>query len=259
MEMTEEEQINILKQLERPEKTINTHNHFFDEKHTKIFVISDTHIGSKYFREDMFRDLLRIIKKEKPVAVYHAGDILEGMSNREGHIYELETQGVSQQINKAAGLLSQIQIPFYFTTGNHDEWSKIKSNQGFLVGPELESKIPNSKFLGEYTANVKFADNITMRLTHEGMNAYALSYPGQKRVNALEGGNKPEIIMNGHIHKFLYMYYRNIHYFEAGTFEDQTPFMAMKGTPAMKGFWELDIYYNKEGLTRLKQTAYPYY
>jgi UDP-2,3-diacylglucosamine pyrophosphatase LpxH len=249
----------ILKQLERPEVKVNDYNHFYGERHTKIIVITDTHIGSKYYREDMMNDLLKVIKKEKPEAVYHAGDIIEGMSDRPGHIYELSHIGTTQQVKKAAEQLGQIRIPFFFTTGNHDEWSKVKANQGHLVGEELESKIKGSKFLGEMTANIKFSPEITMRLTHEGMNAYALSYPGQKRVNALEGGTKPEIIVNGHIHKFLYMYYRNIHYFEGGTFQDQTPFMAMKGTPAMKGYWMLDIYFNKSGVTKLRQTAYPYY
>lgn len=257
--LTDAEVETMLSQLQRPEKKVNTVNHFYNQKHTKFLVMGDTHIGSKYFREDMFNDMLKVIKLEKPEAVYHVGDIIEGMSNRDGHIYELDTIGVTNQVTKAANLLNQIPIPFYFTTGNHDEWSKIKANQGHLVGQDLERLIKNGTFLGEYTANINFNDNVTMRLTHEGMNAYALSYPGQKRVNALEGGTKPQIIMNGHIHKFLYMYYRNIHYFEAGTFQDQTPFMAMKGTPAMKGFWMLDAYYNKDGITKLKQTAYPYY
>lgn len=249
----------LLKHFKEPEKKVNTYDHFYGQKHARFMTIADTHIGSKYFREDMFDDLLKVIKREKPEAVYHAGDIIEGMSNRDGHIFELSHIGTSLQTDKAVELLKQIPVPLYFTTGNHDEWSKIKANQGNLLGPELESKIPNSKFLGEYTANINFSPNVTLRLTHEGMNAYALSYPGQKRVNALEGGTKPSMIVNGHIHKFLYMYYRNIHYFEGGTFQDQTPFMAMKGTPAMKGFWMFDVYYNKDGITKLKQTAYPYF
>jgi UDP-2,3-diacylglucosamine pyrophosphatase LpxH len=181
------------------------------------------------------------------------------MSNRDGHIYELETIGVSNQINQAANLLSASPVPLFFTTGNHDEWSKNKANQGHLVGQDLESRISHATFLGEYTANIKFSDNVTMRLTHEGATAYALSYSGQKRINALEGGTKPSIIMNGHLHKLLYMNYRNIHYFEAGTLQSQTPFMAMKGSPSMVGFWLLDVYHNKKGITQLKQTAFPYY
>jgi predicted phosphodiesterase len=257
--LTEQEMNLIMKQIKQPEKKINTFDHFYNEKHTKVLVMSDTHIGSKYFREDIFQDLLKIIKKEKPDAVYHSGDIIEGMSNREGHIYELSIMGTSNQATKAIELFKQIEKPLFFTTGNHDEWSKVKSNQGYLLGQDLEKSIPNSKFLGEYTADIKFSEQVTMRLTHEGASAYALSYSGQKRVNAIEGGTKPAIIINGHIHKLLYMYYRNIHYFEAGCLQDQTPFMRMKGTPAMKGFWLLDIYHNKNGITKLRQTAYPYY
>ena len=259
--LTEKEVIAAIKQLSSPQKTINIHNHPWSNYHTKLGIISDTHIGSKYFNQKVFDESYKTFNREKVDAIYHAGDIIEGMSNRDGHIYELETLGASNQVNQAADILSQYKQPLFFITGNHDDWSKIKANQGYLVGPELEQKIPNSKFLGEYTANIQLGDNTIMRLTHEGSTAYALSYSLQKRINSMEGGTKPDILINGHLHKMLYMFYRNIHAFESGTMQNQTPFMAMKGSPAHMGYYVLDIYFNKKkgDIKQLGIKAYPHY
>lgn len=253
--MTQDEAGLALKQLSKPQKTVNHHKHHFHPRHVKIGVIGDTHIGSKYFNEQIFQDSVKTFTKESVDAIYHAGDVIEGMSNREGHIYELDTIGTTAQVERASHLLSQYKQPFFFTTGNHDEWCKTKSNQGVLVGKQLEALVKGSFFLGEYTANVEIAKGVNMCLTHEGQSAYALSYSLQKRINGMEGGTKPDILLNGHLHKFLYMFYRNIHAFEVGTMQNQTPFMRMKGSPAMTGYWILDLEYDKTGLKSIKQTA----
>lgn len=257
--LSEGEVETFLKGLSKPPKRHNTYEHFYGERRTKLGFFPDTHIGSKFFRPDIFDAAIKKFNQEKVDAVYHVGDIIEGMSNREGHIYELETLGVSNQVNQAAELLNQVQQPFYFITGNHDGWSRVKGNQGVSVGDMLEDKIKDSKFLGEMYADIQLHPNVKLRLSHEGNSSYTLSYSGQKRINGLQAGTKPNIIVNGHLHKSLYMMYRNIHYFEAGSMEDQTPFMAMKGSPAMLGFWILDVRHNKGGISQMKPTFYPFY
>lgn len=258
-QMSEEEQKILLKQLQAPQKKYNReiYKHHYRPKRVKIGIISDLHIGSKYFDPGIFEKSVRAFSKEKVEAIYCCGDIIEGMSNREGHIYELETIGVSAQIAQAAELLSHYSAPLYFIVGNHDEWSIKKSNQGVNVGDLLEDRIKNAKYLGDYEANIELSPGVTMRLTHDGGNAYALSYSLQKRINALSDESKPQILANGHLHKSLYMYYRNIHAVEAGTFQNQTPFMARKGAPAMVGFWIFDIRYGKNGLYEFMPRWFP--
>jgi predicted phosphodiesterase len=134
-----------------------------------------------------------------------------------------------------------------------------KGNQGVDVGRMLESGLENATKIGDMVADVILANGIRFRLSHEGSSAYALSYSGQKRINSLEGGTKPNIIMNGHLHKSMYMMYRNIHYFEAGSMQRQTPFMAMKGSPAMLGYWVLDLAVNNGQLKELTQKWRPFY
>lgn len=193
LELSREEAALALRQLVKPQRKENYSKHHWNEKHVRIGVISDTHIGSKYFNYQAYEDSLRRLKDVD--AIYHCGDVVEGMSNREGHIYELEKIGLSNQLDYATELLGQYKPHIYFTSANHDEWGKNKANQGILVGPEIERRIPKkATFLGEYTANIELANNVVLRLTHEGANAYALSYSLQKRVNALEGGTKPQII-----------------------------------------------------------------
>jgi len=259
LNLSEYELKNLLKQINKPEKVKQTYDHFYNSKRAKIGLISDTHIGSKYFNESLFENSIKVFNREKVDAIYHAGDIIEGMSNLEGHVYELKTIGVTAQMNEAAQLLSCFKQPLYFITGNHDEWASKKSNQGVMVGKMLEGMIPSSKFLGEYKADIKLADNVTFRLTHEGNTAYALSYSGQKRINGLSGGDKPAIIANGHLHKALQMFYRNIQYLEASCFQEQTPFMAMKGSPAMTGYYVLDIGFNIRGINKFVAKFHPGY
>ena len=258
VDMTKEQQRILAKQLQSPAPpTCNQYEHYFRPRRVKIGIISDTHIGSKYFDMETFDKSKHIFNKEKVDAIYHCGDIIEGMSNRDGHIYELETIGVSAQINQAADLLNQYKQPLFFITGNHDGWSTLKANQGVDVGSYLEDKISGSTNLGAYEANIKLSPNVVMRMTHDGSSAYALSYSMQKRINSMSDTDKPDILANGHIHKALYMRYRGINGIEAATMQKQTPFMARKGSPAMVGFWVFDIKYTKAGISSFSPIFYP--
>lgn len=257
--LTEDEAVMALKQLQKPHEKRQTYSHRWNPKRVKLGFIPDSHIGSTFFDKNIFDDAVKSFNREKVDAVYHVGDIIEGMSNRDGHIYELDIPGVTNQIDYACELLSNIKQPLYFIEGNHHQWASRKANQGVEVGRIIENQLPNSKRLGEMVADIKLAKNIRLRLSHEGSSAYALSYSGQKRINALEGGTKPNIIINGHLHKSMYMQYRNIHYFEAGSMQRQTPFMAMKGSPAMLGYWILDIGIQNGNIRELTQKWYPHY
>lgn len=258
--LTPDEEKRVLQQLQKPERVRKSLDMFANSRSVKYGVVSDLHIGSKHFRPDVFEQSIKTFNREGVDAILLPGDVIEGMSNRDGHVYELDTIGTTAQVNKAAELLQGYKQPILFTTGNHDEWSKKKSNQGVIVGPTLEDKLGgNAKWLGEYTADIKLSPTTFIRLTHEGNSSYALSYSGQKRINGLSHDEKPAAIINGHIHKALYMFYRNIHYFEAGTLQDQTDFMRMKGSPAMVGYWVIKLGHNRKGVNTVAQTFYPGY
>lgn len=240
-----------------PTQIVSNVAHDFGSKHIKLGIVSDFHIGHRNFNYKAFDGAVTCFTREKVDAVYCAGDILEGMSGRDGQIYELSDIGYEAQMNRARELVSQFKQPFYFITGNHDQWFKSKMNMGVDVGKELESGNPNLHHLGDMEARLTIGRSLKVWLTHRGNTAYALSYSGQKIINGLEGGIKPHIIINGHLHKSLFMNYRNVAFCEAGTLQNQTEYMAMKGSPANLGWWVFDIHYSKDGVKELNTRWYP--
>lgn len=247
----------IRKVLHSTPKPKIKYHHDFGKRKIRLGIASDFHIGSLCFDYKSFDCSVKRFDAEGIDLILCAGDVLEGMSNREGHIYELNRIGYSAQLKEAVELLSQYRQPFHFITGNHDEWAKKKANGGLIIGEEIERRVKNSKFLGEMEARIDLG-NAFLDLTHRGQTAYALSYPGQKMINGLEGGTKPAILINGNLHKAIYMFYRNIHFIEAATFQRQTEFMKMKGSPAHVGFWILDIELGR-GIQSFRPTFYPQY
>jgi DNA polymerase II small subunit/DNA polymerase delta subunit B len=66
-------------------------------------------------------------------------------------------------------------------------------------------------------------------------------------VEAMSGGEKPNIVAVGHYHKAEYLFYRNVHCFQTGCFQAQTPFMRGKNLAAMMGGWIVDVTVAKDG------------
>lgn len=237
-------------------------HHFDDyfEDHTRIGVFSDCHIGANEFDENFFKHMVSKFKEKKVSRIYHVGDILEGMSGRDGHIYELSEIGYAAQMEKAVRLFKTLPGDTFGIDGNHDEWYQKKSDQGVVIGAEMERQVPRYHNLGQDEANVKIRPNITMKLIHPGDGtAYALSYKLQKRIETFTGGQKPDVLLEGHYHKALYLFYRNIHALECGTICGQTRWMRAKNIAAHKCFWIIDIEMGKGGIGSLSPTLYPGY
>jgi hypothetical protein len=146
-----------------------------------------------------------------------------------------------------------------FITGNHDH-SHIKSG-GHDVGKPISKSRPDMIYLGLANAKVNITPNCTVELNHplDGA-AYALSYAPQKTIDAMMGGEKPNILLNGHHHKAFYMPYRNIHTYEAGTTCAQTPWMRGKRIAANMGGWIIEVNVADDGsITRCKGELIPLY
>lgn len=234
---------------------------YFDKK-TKIGIFSDAHIGAREFDEPFFKHMINTFKKEGVKKVYNCGDTLEGMSGREGQIYELSEIGFRKQFDKAVSLFKLFpkDIQIYGIDGNHDQWYQKKNNAGLIVGKELDMALPNYNFLGQNEANIQLRKNVIMKMVHPGDGtAYAISYKMQKRVESFTGGEKPQILLQGHYHKALYMFNRNVHGLDAGTMCGQTSWMRGKNIPAHKGFWIVDIEMGKGGIGSFKPAFYAGY
>lgn len=259
----------VLKVLEQTRDGNRQAPRFFEERKipysdqkVRFTVISDTHMGHKCYRPDILEHAIKTSKRFGSEFWLHAGDIIEGMSGRDGHIYELTHLGATAQLKYGVEQLSLIPKPIFGITANnsHDGWFHCKSNAGLEIGPELEEKVENFKFLGYDEADLVLDNGLKIRLRHPGGGTpYAVSYKGQKYLNAISGGKKPDLCFQGHLHKSMYMFYRNVHFFDAGTLEEQTIFMRQKDTPAMLGYWLVEARKNKLGTTMVEPRFVPFY
>jgi DNA polymerase II small subunit/DNA polymerase delta subunit B len=255
-----EEELKIILSQDHVPKKIKEYS-FSGKGKIKFGIIGDTHIGSDKFDEGLFKASGDIFRKEGVKNVYHAGDILEGMSGRPGHIFELSQIGFSQQIKYAEKLFKENykDLEIYAITGNHDDWFKSKNNAGINVGEELEKRLSNFHYLGENEAVVNINGVKVMLFHPNDGTAYATSYKIQKLAESFEGGKKPHILIEGHYHKALYAFIRNIHCFESGTLCSQTQFMRGKKISAHKGFFIVELEASKNGIESISPKFYPAY
>ena len=163
----------LIKLVKKPNHSENSYSKTkldIPDKHIKYGVISDTHMGSKDYRPDILEHAVNKFTREGVDFVLHTGDILEGMSGRDGHIYELTHLGATAQVNYAVEQLSQIKQKVYgiTATNSHDGWFSSKGNTGFEVGPELDAKIDNFNFIGYDEVDVETDGGAKIRLLHPG-------------------------------------------------------------------------------------------
>ena len=229
----------------------------------KIGAFSDAHIGHKNYRADILEYAAHTFEKENVDMILNAGDTLEGTHTiRQGHIWELSEIGWSNQRERMVREFEKFHIPVQSieASNSHTGWYHTHGNLGVDAGKELDDASDNYEFLGWDEADIVF-NNLVIRLRHPGGGtAYALSYKGQKYLNSISGGQKPHIVLTGHFHKALYMFYRNVHYFDLGTLQDQSDFMRKVGTPAHLGFWVISIEFTNTGwIQKIIPTLYPFY
>ena len=258
--LSDKERQVLIKQLGGTDKSaVKTYRHSFPKNHAKFGYFSDSHIGHKKFQEDSFYHMGCNAMQEGVDTIYCSGDILEGMSGREGHIYELDKIGFTAQIEYAEQLFKLFpKLDFHAITGNHDQWYANKNNGGVSVGKELEQRCKNFHFLGDNEADVMLSKNIKMKLFHANDGtAYATSYKLQKLVESFTGGDKPNIVLEGHYHKSMSAWIRNVFAVEAGTLCGQSWFMRGKKIPANMGYGIMDVWYDKSGLKRVDHSFYP--
>jgi predicted phosphodiesterase len=230
---------------------------WFDGDTLTIGVISDTHIGSKYFREDWYDGALDRFDHHNVDCIMHVGDLSEGMSNRPGHIYELSHIGYTAQRDECVTQLSKTDKPIYIISGNHDRWH-IKANGADII-QDVCDRLDNVTFCGHDTGDV-YISGIHVQLWHgEDSSSYALSYRLQKVIEALPGGRKPNLLLAGHVHKMGYFFIRNVHAISAGSIQEQTPFLRGKRIEVHPGFWVLEMDINDGSIVRFTPTYYPYY
>jgi predicted phosphodiesterase len=225
-----------------------------------FLAIGDTHMGHQCYNPALLDQAADVAKREGAQFVTHSGDICEGWySSRPGHMFELTHLGGDQQVDYAVEQLSRLKMPIYAITGNH-EHNTFGKLAGFDIGKQLEDRVKDFHHLGVQQGTLQLPHGQHIGIHHpDGGTAYAISYKMQKLVESLDGGTKPKVLLCGHFHKAEYIFYRNVHCFQTGTFERQTPFMRNQGIAAHCGFWRIRMKIGKEGVQYIDPRFYPAY
>lgn len=223
-------------------------------------LMGDTQINSKYAQLTHLHRLYDIYAEEGIGKVYHTGDIDDGEQMRKGHQYELYNQGVDDHADEIIRVYPRRKgIVTEFITGNHDA-SMVKL-AGVDIGRVIAQKRDDMKYLGYGSSAINLTDNCILELRHpEDGTAYALSYKTQKIIEAMSGGEKPNILGVGHYHKGEYICYRNVHAIQTACLQAQTSWERGKGIAIVLGGWIIEVRLNIDGgVERIRPEFFPFY
>lgn len=226
----------------------------------KFGLMGDTQINSKYTQLTYLNEFYDRCAAEGVSTVYHTGDIDEGEEMRVGHKYECYTQGADEHVEEICRVYPKRDgIVTKFITGNHD--ASLYKRAGMDIGAAIARERKDMIYLGRDVADVELTPNCILRLQHpwDGT-AYALSYKMQKMCDGMEADSKPNILAVGHYHKIEYLFYRNIHCFQTGCFQMQTPFTRGKGISVHMGGWIVTVEVDENGyIQKIIPELVPFY
>jgi hypothetical protein len=211
----------------------------------KFALTSDLHVGSLYANTEAFVEFVNVAYDEVVRDFYCSGDLIEGDSMFRGQVYELKDVGFARQLDALVKVTKQLpkKAQMHFVTGNHD--ASFAKQIGFDVGQyiaEATGWICVGRDSGTISIDLPGKEFRLALLHPDGGTAYALSYKAQKIIEAWEGGFKPHMISIGHFHKAEFILrYRNVKAVQAGTFQNQTPYMERKALAAHVGGWIVEI------------------
>jgi predicted phosphodiesterase len=232
----------------------------FEGQRFRIAHISDTHIGSIYFIEKYFLQMIKECKQEAVELLFVTGDVTEGMSGRDGHIYELSQIGFDAQRKYAIDLFSQWDKDIKFISGNHDRWYLKRGNIGANIVNDIANACKHGEFLGHDEGDMSLKGKVIVRGFHgEDGSSYAYSYRIQKIVESFSVGEKPKVLLTGHDHKNITAFPRGVFAIGSGALSIQSRWMRSKKIENHCGFRIIDIWVNDKGVAKLTETFYPFY
>lgn len=231
----------------------------FTGNKVKIGIVSDTHMGSKYFFEEWWDSMIEVFLNEKVDFIVHVGDLVEGLSSRAGHVYDLTKIGYTPQKNYAIEMLRKIpsNINIYAISGNHDRWF-IKAANANIV-KDIADIVENFHYIGSDEGDIYLNKNVYIKLWHgEDGSSYSYSYRIQKIVESLGIHEMPNILITGHVHKaFFVPSERGVACLSAGALCSISSFMRSKKLANHSGFWTMDVTFDDEKVLSCKPEYFP--
>ena len=214
--------------------------------HLSLLMISDSHLANKADRIDILNYLYDKAENKGIKYVLHCGDVLDGIYvNRPQHIYELRCVGFDEHLDYVINKYPHFSGKTFFIGGNHmDTYFK---NGGSDMGKAISREREDLVYLNPDTADLKIG-KVGIHMHHGGGGrSYSLSYKLQRYVETLPQDKKIDIVMQGHFHNAMYMYYMGKHCFQVGALEDDTPFSRSMGFKNEKSCYWVDIDFDDKG------------
>jgi len=205
--------------------------------------LGDNHLGSKHERLDVLTAAYDLYAAEGVRTVFNTGNWIEGEMRLNFH--DVKIHGLDAQLDYMLEHYPQRKgVTTYFVAGDdHEGW--YQRNSRLEVGRLLQLRAEAAgrkdlQYLGYVEADIDLKTSggrSKLKVMHPGGgSAYAYSYAPQKIVESFQGGEKPDILLIGHYHKFEYCYPRGVHVVQTGCTVDQSIFMRKQKISAHVGF-----------------------
>lgn len=239
----------------------------------EIALISDVHIGSKYFNERAFENFIRWLSSEHASEVKYlaiCGDLVDGIGVYPNQEEELRIADVQKQFEYAGKLLSRIpsRIRVIYIPGNHEPVRQaepqnelprdyldilIDANPNILhlpnptmigIGP-VRFLLYHGRSLNALMKHIPGLQPVTPQTVVEAMSwilrlrNLAPIYgehplsPEERDWLLLE--EVPHAIHSGHIHVYGVGEYKGVKLINSGTFENETPYIKSLGIDVTVG------------------------
>lgn len=234
---------------------------------THVFgVTTDNHLCNKQSRLDVLNMAYDHFEREGITTILNAGNWIDGE-----HVFNrtelIVAPGMDNQLDYMIDNFPQRKglTTYYIAGDDHEGW--LQKREGIEIGRYLQLRAAGQgrndlRYLGyaECDISLKYGSgSAVLRVVHPGGgSAYAVSYTDQKRTESYQGGEKPNIEVVGHYHKFNQGYPREVHTVQCGCTCDQTLFMRKKRLQAHVGFVVIKIRQDKSGIiTRFNVEWFP--
>lgn len=215
--------------------------------HTSFTAVSDTHFGNIHQQLHLLNEVYKESYNRGINLILHIGDVVDGnYPIRPEQPRQQFLHGFDEQVGYVVDMYPKVKgITTKYILGSHDE-SHYKNGQ-VTVNEWLSRCRKDMVFLGQDTATIDI-NGVKVVLDHPGGgSAQSLSYKPQKRIEILESGSKPKILLIGHYHKSYSFVYRNVRCVEVPCFCDRTQFQQKMGLSNSIGAYFIDIYSNSKG------------
>lgn len=248
----------------QPDIPLRSSNHSDTEAFAVL--LSDLHIGSKYFMEEEFKEFLEWLASPDPYArkvrfILIAGDIVDGVGIFPNQDKELNEQTISDQLEKAAQLFAPIPdyIKVFISPGNHDPGRRAlpqpaippESGPGlwsrknfYMLGNPAMIRLNGVKVLMfhgqsiddivkgvagmEYSHPVEIMKNI-LRVRHLSPIFGSQTPIAPELEDLLVINDIPDVFHAGHVHVTEAGIYKGVKVINSGAWQRQTPFQLSVG------------------------------